>query len=83
MMYGEGISREGEALALGEKLGLVQKSSGGSYTIGDIKLGRGYDAARTFLRENKPIINDLLKNIKKQLAENGMSSKSSGSSSDE
>lgn len=83
MMYGEGISREGEALALGEKLGLVQKSSGGSYTIGDIKLGRGYDAARTFLRENKPIINDLLKNIKKQLAENGMSSKSSGSSGDE
>ncbi len=83
MMYGEGISREGEALALGEKLGLVQKSSGGSYTIGEIKLGRGYDAARTFLRENKPIINDLLKNIKKQLAENGMSSKSSGSSGDE
>ncbi len=83
MMYGEGISREGEALALGEKLGLVQKSSGGSYTIGEIKAGRGYDAARTFLRENKPILNDLLKNIKKQLAENGMSSKSSGSSGDE
>ncbi len=83
MMYGEGISREGEALALGEKLGLLQKSSGGSYTIGDIKLGRGYDAARTFLRENKPVINDLLKNIKKQLAEHGMSSKSSGTSGDE
>lgn len=83
MMYGEGISREGEALALGEKLGLVEKSSGGSYTIGETKLGRGYDAARTFLRENKPILNDLLKNIKKQLHEHGMSSKSSGGSSDE
>ncbi len=83
MMYGEGISREGEALALGEKLGLVEKSSGGSYTIGEIKLGRGYDAARTFLRDNKPIINDLLKNIRKQLAENGLSSKSSGGGSEE
>jgi recombination protein RecA len=83
MMYGEGISREGEALALGEKLGLVEKSSGGSYSIGETKLGRGYDAARTFLRENKPVLNDLLKNIKKSLAENGMSSKSSGTSSDD
>src|SRR5579862_474375 len=31
LMYNEGISKEGEALALGEKLGLVQKSSGGAY----------------------------------------------------
>ena len=83
MMYGEGISREGEALALGEKLGLLEKSSGGSYSIGETKLGRGYDAARTFLRENKPVLNQLLKDIKKQLAENGMSSKSSGTTADE
>ena len=34
MLYGEGISKEGEALALGEKFGIVQKSSGGSYTYG-------------------------------------------------
>src|ERR1051325_6215975 len=47
MMYGEGISKEGEALALGEKLGLVQKSSGGAYSMGETKMGRGYDAART------------------------------------
>lgn len=67
MMYGEGISREGEALALGEKLGIVEKSSGGSYKYGEHALGRGYDAARTFLRENKPVINNILKDIKKQL----------------
>jgi recombination protein RecA len=78
MMYGEGISREGEALALGEKLGFVDKSSGGSYTYGEHKLGRGYDAARTFLRENKPVLNALLKDIKKGLATGGMSGKSSG-----
>jgi recombination protein RecA len=80
MLYGEGISREGEALALGEKLGFVEKSSGGSYTYGEHKLGRGYDAARTFLRENKPILNQLLKDIKKGLAEGGMSGKGSAAS---
>jgi recombination protein RecA len=83
MLYGEGISKEGEALALGEKLGFVQKSSGGSYTIGETKLGRGYDAARTFLRQNKPILNQLLKDIRKGLNDGGMTSKSSGSEADE
>jgi recombination protein RecA len=71
MLYGEGISKEGEALALGEKLGFVQKSSGGAYSMGETKMGRGYDAARTFLRENKPILNQLLKDIRKGLQDGG------------
>ena len=74
LIYGEGISREGELLALGEKYGFVKKS-GSSYTYtppgGDesteVKLGRGYDAARTTLREEKKIGNDLLKHIRKAL----------------
>lgn len=74
LMYNEGISKEGEALALGEKLGLVEKSSGGSYSYTppggeEVKMGRGYDAARTFLRENKKIANDIFKAIKKRLSE--------------
>lgn len=76
LIYNEGISREGELLALGEKYKLVSKA-GASYSYtppgGDestiIKLGRGYDAARTFLRENTKISNDLLKNIKKVMKE--------------
>ena len=79
MLYGEGISKEGEALALGEKLGLVEKSSGGSYAIGETKLGRGYDAARTFLKENKPILTQLLKDIRKGLNEGGVVAKSASS----
>lgn len=81
MLYGEGISREGELLALGEKLGMVSKSSGGVYTYlpigasakdgGEFKLGRGYDAARTYLHENKKVLDQLLKEIKKGLAEGG------------
>jgi len=82
MLYGEGISREGEALALGEKFGLVQKSSGGAYAIGDTKLGRGYDAARTYLRENKPVLNQLLKEIRGALQAGGVA-KNATSATDE
>lgn len=78
MLYGEGISREGEALALGEKFGLVEKSSGGSYSIGETKLGRGYDAARTFLHENKPVLNQLLKDVKKALQNGGIKEPAGG-----
>ncbi len=66
IMYNEGISREGELLALGEKFKLVTKS-GTSYLYGEEKLGRGYDAARTYLRENKKIGNALEKAIRKEL----------------
>jgi recombination protein RecA len=62
IIYGEGISREGEILALGEKYGVIQKS-GASYSYGEEKLGRGYDATRTYLRENKKLGNKILKEI--------------------
>jgi recombination protein RecA len=77
MLYGEGISREGEALALGEKYGLVDKSSGGSYGYKEHKLGRGYDAARTYLRDNKPVLKELLKEIRDALARGGTPTPSS------
>ncbi|MHB8860259.1 MAG: recombinase RecA, partial [Minisyncoccota bacterium] len=67
LLYNEGISREGELLALGEKYDLVQKS-GASYKFGEVALGRGYDASRTFLRDNKDVSKDLLKQIKAKLA---------------
>lgn len=83
MMYGEGISREGEALALGEKLGVIEKSSGGAYSYGEEKLGRGYDAARTYLREHKTTINNILKDIKKSLADGATPPGKSAGSADE
>lgn len=66
MMYGEGISREGELLALGEKMGIISKS-GSSYRFGDLSLGRGYDASRTFLKENKKVTNEIMKEVRKRL----------------
>jgi recombination protein RecA len=66
LLYNEGISGEGEMLALGEKYGLVSKS-GSSYAYGEEKLGRGYDASRTFLREHPDIKKKLLKEIREKL----------------
>jgi recombination protein RecA len=72
IMYNEGISRQGELLALGEKFKLVTKS-GSSYAYGEEKLGRGYDAARTFLRENTNVANALEKAIRKELESGALS----------
>ena len=66
LLYNEGISLEGEMLILGEQFDIVSKS-GSSYSYGEVKLGRGYDAARNFLKENTKVRNEILKNIRKEL----------------
>ncbi len=70
LMHGRGISQEGEILTLGEKFEILQKS-GSSYAYGDIKIGRGYDSACTFLadKENKAIRAAILKEIRAKLKE--------------
>ena len=76
LIYGEGISVEGEILALGEKYKLIAKSgSAYSYTppgadeSATVKLGRGYDAARTTLKEDKKLMNEILKHIRAAMKE--------------
>ncbi len=75
IIYNEGISKEGEIIALGEKYKILDKS-GTSYVYKpagegkeEIKLGRGYDATRTFLKENPKISDQILKEIRKKFAE--------------
>ncbi|MBI2100300.1 MAG: recombinase RecA [Candidatus Vogelbacteria bacterium] len=68
VLYNEGISPEGEIIALGEKTGTITKS-GSAYGFGEIKLGRGYDAARIFLRENPKIKSEILKLTRQKLAD--------------
>ncbi|MCF7831806.1 MAG: recombinase RecA [Candidatus Pacebacteria bacterium] len=77
IIYNEGISKQGEILALGEKYDIIQKS-GASYSYlqkgkdgveEKMPLGRGYDASRTFLRENPKVEKDLEKQIMKKLLE--------------
>ena len=68
LIYNEGISREGELLALGEKFGFIKKS-GASYSYlppggdasAEVKLGRGYDATRTALRSDRNMFEKHLK----------------------
>lgn len=71
ILYNEGISPEGEILALGEKSGLVKKTAGGYSYVGgekgEVKLGRGYDASRTFLLENPAIHKEIVKLVKEKL----------------
>ncbi len=66
LMYNEGISREGEIIALGEKLGLIKKS-GSSYKYGEEALGRGYDATRQFLKENSDLTEKILGEIREKI----------------
>ncbi len=78
LMYNEGISRQGEVIALGEKYGIIKKS-GTSYSYfpalpdgkagEEVKLGRGYDATRQFLKENSKIENEILKVIRQKMKE--------------
>lgn len=68
VLYNEGISPEGEIIALGEKHGVIQKS-GSAYSYGEEKLGRGYDAARTYLKENPKVKSEALKTIREKIAE--------------
>ena len=51
LMYGEGISHNGELVDLGVKYDLVQKS-GSWYSIGDERIGQGRDNAKNYLRDN-------------------------------
>jgi len=67
LMYNEGISREGEIIALGEKFGIIQKSGGGSYAYGEMKLGRGYDATRQLLKADSKLATEILKKIREAM----------------
>jgi len=52
LIFGEGISQEGNTLDVGEDLGIIQKS-GAWYSYKDIQLGQGKESARQFLKEEK------------------------------
>lgn len=66
LIYNEGISKEGEIIALGEKYEIISRA-GSSYSYGEIKLGRGYDATRKYLKEDKKLSNEILKKIREKM----------------
>ncbi|KIT17176.1 recombinase RecA [Jannaschia aquimarina] len=58
IMYGEGISKMGELLDLGVKAGVVDKS-GAWFSYGDERIGQGRENAKSFLRENRQIAEEI------------------------
>ena len=64
MIYNEGISQEGEIIALGEKFGVVEKIKATYFYNGDVKMGVGYDKTRVWLKENKKERTEILKKIR-------------------
>ncbi|MEK9183868.1 MAG: recombinase RecA [Patescibacteria group bacterium] len=63
IMFGEGISYEGDVLNTGINKGVVTKS-GSSYSFDGIKLGVGFDNVRIKLKEDKELLDNMEKKIK-------------------
>jgi RecA/RadA recombinase len=67
IIYGEGISHQGNLLDLGLERGMIQKS-GSYFSFGEERLGQGRSAARAFLREHTDIAETLEAMIRKDAA---------------
>ncbi|WP_040205055.1 recombinase RecA [Neobacillus jeddahensis] len=70
IMYGEGISKEGEIIDLGSELDIVQKS-GSWYSYNDERLGQGRENAKLFLKENSTIRLDIQQKIREHYGLDG------------
>ncbi len=58
VLYGEGISREGEIIEIGAQLNFVEKA-GSWYSYNGEKIGQGKDNAREFIKENPKIAHEI------------------------
>jgi recombination protein RecA len=66
ILYGEGISREGEIIELGVQHGLIDKA-GSWYSYGSDRIGQGKENVREFLRTNPDIAAEIEHNIRAKL----------------
>ena len=75
VMFGEGLSREGELIDYGVKLDIVDKS-GAWFSYKDKKLGQGRENSKAFLKENPEIADEITKEIQNSMGIEGMISSS-------
>ncbi|MDR1698231.1 MAG: recombinase RecA, partial [Prevotellaceae bacterium] len=73
IMFGEGISRTGEIIDLGVEYGIVKKS-GSWFSYGDVKLGQGREAAKSTVKDNPELAEELTGKIMDAI-KNGKSEK--------
>ncbi|GAA7635457.1 recombinase RecA [Helicobacter pylori] len=69
IMFGEGISKEGEIIDYGVKLDIVDKS-GAWFSYQDKKLGQGRENAKALLKEDKALANEITLKIKESIGSN-------------
>jgi recombination protein RecA len=69
IMYGSGISKEGDLLDLGVSLDIIEKS-GSWYSFNDERIGQGREKVRSFLAQNNDIMEDISSRIKEKLGIN-------------
>lgn len=67
VIYGKGISFEGEILDIGSELDIVKKS-GSWYSYGEMKLGQGKEGARDFLIDNPELRDEIAEKIREKYA---------------
>ena len=68
VMFGEGISREGELMDYGVKLDIIDKS-GAWFSYESTKLGQGRENAKAFLKENENIANEIENKIRENIGD--------------
>jgi recombination protein RecA len=66
IMYGQGISREGEIIELASSLGIMEKS-GAWYAYKGNRIGQGKDNARTYLQSNKEVAREIEELVRARL----------------
>jgi recombination protein RecA len=66
IMYGQGISREGEIIELASSLGIIEKS-GAWYAYKGSRIGQGKDNARAYLQSNKEIAREIEEQVRARL----------------
>jgi recombination protein RecA len=66
IVYGEGISRDGDLLDLGVEQGIIEKS-GSWFSYGDERLGQGRESAKEFFKTNPKVADDIAVKIKAKL----------------
>ena len=72
MIFGEGISRLGEIVTMGEELGFIKKS-GAWYSYNGERLGQGKEKTKKFLKENDDLRLEIEEKIKENLSKLDMS----------
>jgi len=66
LLYGTGISRDGEIVDLGSELGVVEKS-GAWYSYSGERIGQGREAAKSFLKEHPETANDIMAKVMEKI----------------